>query len=363
MTDFPYSARNWFGRQIAAGLTFALLAAVPLIGSTASAQSDTQWDSLYDRIIRLEHRLNSVEQGGTTQATQEFGADPATNASLSLRIDQVEAELRTLLGQVQELNFRVRELTDQIRRSSEDTEFRFQQLETAVRDGRQGNASPSTGTSNQQAADAQPGANDYGDLSAFDQYPSAQGGATPLDLSSVQSGTGEVAVNQAPGTQVLGTLPLSELQPSDTTVASVPDAVVTQPLDGSTGSSAAQSLYESSYNDMLRRRFSEAEQGFLRFLQDYGTHELAPNAQYWLGETHYARGDFRQAASAFLTGYRDYNSSVKAPDSLLKLGMSLRNLGERDQACATFTQVVSQYPDAPQSILDLADREQRRAGC
>ncbi len=332
-------------------MSIAVIVAVAVHSTPASSQSDTQWDSLYDRIIRLEHRLNSVEQdGGTSQATEDYGSDPAANASLSLRIDQVEGELRQLLGQVQELNHRLGELTEQLRRSSEDAEYRFQQLESDQR----GDAGPASSLDNTQVADLQDGLGltNYGDLSVFEHYPTTGDSSGPTDL------------NSADGTQVLGTLPLSQLEPNSDALASVNDSVDSQPLgDGNAGSGAADALYQQAYSDLLRRDFTEAESGFERFLSDHASHELAPNAQYWLGETHYARGDFREAAAAFLSGYRDYASSNKAPDSLVKLGMSLRNLGEKDQACASFERVPEQYPNAPQSILDIATREHGRAGC
>jgi tol-pal system protein YbgF len=336
---------------------------LPSLTAPAAAQSGTEWDSLYDRIIRLEHRLNGFETGGggggyQQPATPTYDADPASSAALSLRIDQVEQELRNLLGQVQELNHQMREVAEQLRRFSEDAEYRFQQLEAAVREG---NASPLQDPADRQVAVLQNGLTSFGDTSVLEQYPQEGGAPVPLD--------------PAPGTQVLGTLPMSALEPADPgPLPAVPEAVEAQPLDGSTtastgnsatgaGGGVAQALYERSYGDMLRRQFATAETGFQQFLRDHASHELAPNAQYWLGETYYARGEFREAAAAFLAGYRTYSSSAKAPDSLLKLGMSLRNLGERDQACATFAEVGERFPDAPATILDLAAREKSRAGC
>ncbi len=340
-------------------------------GGVSLAQSNTEWDSLYDRIIRLEHRLRGIEQGGGGTVYQQpapapaYGSDPATAAGLSLRIDRVEGELRNLLGQVQQLNFQMQQLSEQLRRFSEDAEFRFQELESRVRDGRSGNAAPPASNDNgTQVAGLNDALSPYGDLSVLNQYPGIDDGA---------GGSGPVNLNNATGTQVLGTLPLSELQPSQPSPSALPEPVEAQPLDGSVPSqqaalgnaatSGADALYQQSYDDLLRRRFESAQSGFEQFLQSYRTHQLAGNAQYWLGEAHYARGDYRAAAAAFLIGYRDFHSSAKAPDSLLKLAMSLKNLGQKQQACASFAQVQQEFPNASETIRSLAVRERRRAGC
>ncbi len=66
-----------------------------------------------------------------------------------------------------------------------------------------------------------------------------------------------------------------------------------------------------------------AEQGFETFLQSNPKHVLAGNAQYWLGESYYARKDYQNAMTAFAEGYKNYKTSPKGPDNLLKLGLTL----------------------------------------
>ena len=57
-------------------------------------------------------------------------------------------------------------------------------------------------------------------------------------------------------------------------------------------------LYEESHSKLLRRQFESAEVGFRQFLKKYPKHKLAGNAQYWLGETYYARQRWTSAAKA-----------------------------------------------------------------
>ena len=126
---------------------------------------------------------------------------------------------------------------------------------------------------------------------------------------------------------------------------------------------AARDAYLKAYNLLIRQDYAGAENGFSTFLEQYGEHELAGNAQYWLAETFYVRGQFEQAAQGFLKGYQTYNRSQKAPDSLLKLAITLDRLGKREAACATFAQLNQKFPNAPQHLTGRAQAERVRIGC
>jgi tol-pal system protein YbgF len=124
-----------------------------------------------------------------------------------------------------------------------------------------------------------------------------------------------------------------------------------------------QQLYERAYGYLLQKDYSTAEATFETFLKRHPSHQLAGNAQYWLGETFYVRGQYRPAAAAFLKGYQDYSKSQKAPESLLKLAMSLQRLGQKDAACSSFAEFATKYPSPPAHIKALAQTERQRSGC
>lgn len=133
--------------------------------------------------------------------------------------------------------------------------------------------------------------------------------------------------------------------------------------DGSTQGGDAKQIYETAYGYLLQQDYGAAEAAFEDFLKRFPGDPLAGNAQYWLGESHYVRGQYRQAASAFLKGSQTYAKSAKAPDSLLKLGMSLDRLGQKDAACSSFGELSSKYPSASAQLRDRANRERQRIGC
>lgn len=156
-----------------------------------------------------------------------------------------------------------------------------------------------------------------------------------------------------PGVQP-GAIPLQ--QPQTTPVVPQQQAAIAPSAD-------ARAAYDAAYNQLLQRDFKSAEAGFRNFLVRHPSDALAGNAQYWLGETYYVRGQFRQAADSFLTGYKKYKSGDKAPANLLKLGMALHQLGEKDSACATFEELTTKFPRAPAHIKQRAASERQRSGC
>jgi tol-pal system protein YbgF len=125
----------------------------------------------------------------------------------------------------------------------------------------------------------------------------------------------------------------------------------------------AASLYSQGYGQLLQRDYAGAEASFRTLVERFPADSLAGKADYWLGESYYARGAFKDAADAFLASYRTYGSGEKAPDSLLKLGMALAQLGEKDAACSTFAEFGAKYPSAEPALLDQAKAERRKVGC
>lgn len=144
--------------------------------------------------------------------------------------------------------------------------------------------------------------------------------------------------------------PMQSADPQPTSLAAFP------PADATT-------LYNQGYGDLLRRDYPSAETAFRRLLEAYPNDKLAGDAQYWLGESYYVRGQYKNAADTFLKGYKSYGSNPKAPDSLLKLGMSLAALGQKEAACSSFAELGTKFPTAPSHVRDAANAERRKAGC
>ncbi|MCP4657996.1 MAG: tol-pal system protein YbgF [bacterium] len=105
----------------------------------------------------------------------------------------------------------------------------------------------------------------------------------------------------------------------------------------------AQALYDESYTLFHEKRYTEAEEGFRRYLELYPTTELADNSQFWIGECRYARGDFNSALAAFTATVERFPGGNKVPDALLKAGKCLEALGDRERAAQTYREVMNRF--------------------
>jgi tol-pal system protein YbgF len=291
----------------------------------------------------------------------QAGGVAAEDPSVAVRMSAMEEQMRQLYGQVEQLRMEMMRLTEQM-----------QQLQA-------GTGAPAKPRAAQAPAQAEvPDALDSGlaggqngieRIEEDDDLYAYQTGELDREASSGDVITG--GLQQAPGPQPLGTLPApapgvpqaDNNAPADSGQPLVPEQVETASLeDEAPAADTPEKLYELSYESLLRKRYGEAEAGFRTFIQKNPEHELAGNAEFWLGETYYVQSNYKAAAQAFLTGYQTYPKNRKAPDSLLKLGMSLRELGQKDQACAAFATIDAKFPKAAETRKRAQD-ESQKAGC
>ena len=106
-----------------------------------------------------------------------------------------------------------------------------------------------------------------------------------------------------------------------------------------------------------------AEQAFLKFMTDYPNSTYLGNANYWLGESYYARGQYAEAAGLFADGFTKYKDNTKAPDNMLKLGLTMKSLGKKSEACTAFKGLISEFPKANESLKKRASDEAKALKC
>ncbi len=125
----------------------------------------------------------------------------------------------------------------------------------------------------------------------------------------------------------------------------------------------AEKQYDFAIGLLRDGNYQGAQTAFEQFVALHPRHRLAGNAQYWLGETFYARSMFREASLAFVKGMQKYKSGPKGPDTMLKLGMSTHRLGNLKAACKTFSSLPQRYPNASPKIKSTAKRELGQIDC
>ncbi len=107
----------------------------------------------------------------------------------------------------------------------------------------------------------------------------------------------------------------------------------------------------AEYNEALRifnegKIFPKARLLFNRFISRNPIHELADDAQYWIGESYFEEKNFERAILAFNKVQVDYANGDKAPDALLKEALAFLNLGDKASARELMGRVVQKYPDS-----------------
>jgi tol-pal system protein YbgF len=142
----------------------------------------------------------------------------------------------------------------------------------------------------------------------------------------------------------------------DTRLRAAEAALTTAQAATTPGSPEAE--YQAAFNLLKDGKYDEAATALREFAVRYPQHELAPNALYWLGETHYVRRDYPAALAAFESLLRDYPDTRKAPDALLKAGYCQFELKRFGPARTLLTRIVQEYPDT-QAAADARERLQR----
>jgi tol-pal system protein YbgF len=114
---------------------------------------------------------------------------------------------------------------------------------------------------------------------------------------------------------------------------------------------AAGSDYRAAVELVKSGQYDQAVGALRAFIQKYPRHDYADNAQYWIGEAHYARKEYAQALVEFRAVVEVYPRGNKVPDALLKVGYCYQAMGQTDKARAVLEQVVSLYPKTEPAAL------------
>ncbi len=287
-----------------------------------------------------------------------LAAQPASAQVGDPRITQLEEQVRRLSGTIEELNFQILQMQDQLRRMQEDNEFRFQELEGGSGGG--GGGQPAAGGTEQRGSLEAPAATPPATAGQnVAQQPAAGGsdqlGAAPRDFGTITFDAdgnptgasveqGAIAAPQAAGSE--------PMHADETVVAALP-----------TGTDEASVLYRNSYEFILSGDYTTAEAGFRDYVARFPGSENEPDARFWLGESLLAQDRHRDAAEVFLAASRDFPQARMAPEMLYKLGVSLSEMNQRDVACATFAEVGKRYPDASAALMERVRQEQALASC
>lgn len=127
---------------------------------------------------------------------------------------------------------------------------------------------------------------------------------------------------------------------------------------GPSASDGPGRVYGRAFDALKAADYPAAIAGMREFLATYPAHELADNAQYWLGEAYYVTRDYTNAEPAFGAVAQRWPESPKAPDAMLKRGYSQFELKRYGAARETLERVGQRYPGSEAARL-AAERLKR----
>lgn len=107
--------------------------------------------------------------------------------------------------------------------------------------------------------------------------------------------------------------------------------------------------YEVAWRNLEKRDYRVAIARFKDFQKKYPKSNLAGNAQYWIGEGHYALREFDQAIIEFDAVRTKYPEAAKIPAALLKQAYAFAELGENTNARLLLQEVVEKYAQTPEA--------------
>jgi tol-pal system protein YbgF len=320
---------------------------------TQAARSQDR--AMEDRLDRLERDLSMLQR----QVYRSGGGSAAPAGSSAavdneLRMDRLETEMRELTGRVEDAINGVEQLRRRVEQINSDIDLRFGQGQPTTPPpprsaGGSAVTSAAAGTLSNRAAPPAPSAPPL----TPPNYPMPPGTLVPPP-PYVPTGPGTLTPPRSPP----GPPPFAPESESEGPGNALHPASL-----GTLPAGSASTQYNFAFGLLKQADYSAAEEALKSFIRQHPDDGLAGSAQYWLGETYYARGNYAEAASAFAEGYRRYPKGTKAPDDLLKLGMSLARANQKQNACTAFAQLDHDFPNPGNMIKDRAKDEKKKLGC
>lgn len=281
-------------RAFPCGIGLLAAALVAAVGVPAARAQDRA--SLADRVAALEQQQARANEG---------------TLSLVNRLQNLEQQVRDLQGQIEQLQHQQQESDQRQKDQYVDLDSRLSRLE-----GKPLGAAPASTV------------NPASSMSAGAPIAAPAGSATVMPPSTA----------------------VAPVPPPALAAAAVPAAVPAAPVDPA---AAEQTAYDHAFQALRDGDYAESARRFRAFMARYPASTLAPNADYWLGESYYVTQNFQVSLQTFQGLLARYPGSPKAPDALLKVGYCQYELKQWAAARTTLEAVIAKYPNT--TVAHLAE--------
>lgn len=258
----------------------------------------------------MQKKLSNNYVGSTNKPAKDDESGDKLDAML-MQLQETEQTLRQLTGEVETVKFAQDGLQDRIDRISADMSLRFTEMEKKL-----------------------------------------QGAEEKIKQLEAEKTAAENAQKEAEKKK-------KEQQAAAARTAKAKE----QQIKEKYGKKKPKELYDEAFASIKKQKYKTAQAQFEAFLVLYPKDALAGNAQYWLGESFFARSMFSQAAVAFAEGFKSYRDSQKAPDNLFKLGVTMAKLNKKEEACIAFKNFAKEYPKVSDSMKKRLEKEIQKLSC
>ena len=296
-------------------------------------------NSVIDKINKMEKDLQKLQkESNYTSDSKPTIANNNTIASHEQRLIDLEEELRTLNGRIDEVFYELKNIfneLDNLKSNNSMTNsmpLNSEEEESLVEVEKQ--QKPETITSED------PNMQNNPSMKVLGVIKDAKKNEKNIDSSNLEE---------------------FEVSKPNEIISNKENSVTNQQLEDL--SKNPSDIYKHAYNMLIQENFLEAEKYFNIFLGENPDDPLASNAYYWLGETFYVQKQFQKAAISFAKGYQKFPKGNKALDQLFKLALTFINLGKNDDACASFSKLELEFPNASKRIKNRAKEYKIRAKC
>lgn len=129
-----------------------------------------------------------------------------------------------------------------------------------------------------------------------------------------------------------------------------PGAPATPP-SGASQTPGPNQLFQMALEQLRRGSPGAAQTALQTLLQQYPGADIAPDAQFYLGESYRAQGNAAAADTAYSVVLQKYPNSPRAPTALYKRALYMEQQGNLTGARAALNQLIQKYPSSDEAAL------------
>lgn len=127
----------------------------------------------------------------------------------------------------------------------------------------------------------------------------------------------------------------------------IPPASISSP--STTDTPECQDLYREAVRLFQDQKYHPAIQEFRTFQRRCPESQMADDAQYWIGESHYVQNDYNRAILEF-NDVLSYRRGDRVAAALLRQAQAFLAIGDKTDARLILQKLVSDHPSAAQTV-------------